>query len=112
MKKTTEKQKHSSEKKKEQKDIPIGDRTVHCKHCYKKSPENPTRWSSPKHTDESCWMLHPEKRPTSFTQRRVNNISVENTNAELVADAISQLGYNGIERPSVIRKITGEVEKE
>ena len=57
-------------------------------------------------------MLHPEKKP-AFTQRRVKNNPVENTNAELVVDAISQVGYGGIERPSVIRKITGgEVEKE
>ena len=59
-------------------------------------------------------MLHPEKRPASFgTQRRMNNSPVESTNAELVADAISQVGYNGIERPSTIRRVTGgEIENE
>ena len=58
-------------------------------------------------------MLHPEKRPAFGTQRRMNNSPVESTNAELVADAISQVGYNGIERPSTIRRVTGgETENE
>ena len=117
VKKTVEKSKTSSEKKKEDKETPIEKKTVHCKHCFEKSPDYPKRWSSPKHTDDTCWMLHLGKRPASFSQRRVNNVTVEEaevrTDADLVADAIRQVGYNGIEMPSVNKKITGgEVKSE
>ena len=111
------KSKTSLEKKKEDKETPIEKKTVHCKHCFEKSPDYPNRWSSPKHTDDTCWMLHPEKRPASFSQRRVNNVTVEeaeeSTDADLVADAIRQVGYNGIEMPLVNKKVTGgEVKSE